>query len=688
MSFDGLKRALQITLHLGLLLAVLSMTVFLARRHGPRIDLTTEGLYSLTDSTQRVLERLDERLHIEAFFSPDEALGSGFQESRRTLRFVLDEYRQQGRGRVTVQYFDPSDEAVRKRAERIGLRSERIQDLEGTTLSSKEIWQGFRLLYGGKKQKVVPFVGFDRRPAMYEAALTPLIKALTVTDRPRIGVIAWLGPAPAPGPNTPRSQREGPSAYDRVLNMEEVTDRYELVGLDISEGQHVPQDIQTLILIRPLRLSDRQKYVIDQFLMRGGKLAVFADTADVSLGSARRMLVSEQRYDAKDAKLSFQEQLASYGIAVSDEVVFDGLSNQVPFAFSVVAPVNGQLQRSMARADYPYWFQPTAVDWASQARQFATDSEGRVDEARADIYRGTLKPGVTEEALQAFMSPALFWPCPVEVAEDVPDGVDAEVLMRTSPRSASHNPVRLTDLNPVADLDNPRVSYEAFQRRTMSYLDGERELARQFGLMVRAEGRFPSYFEGRQIPQRPREEAAGETAEASDPLDEPVGGDPLAGGDEDPIGPDPDAAAGTTEAPAADEPAPIFVARPGARLIVIGDSDFIRDDLVSGAYQQLGGPVSTIGRLFFVNLLDWLAEDRDLFDLRVKHFADRQQRYVTDVGMNANSARRLEEQKDSRVFWVRFLNIALPPLLLIGFGVGLGVMRRIKKQNFLLTLSR
>ena len=54
------------------------------------------------------------RLQFEAYFSPDSDLSTSLAEARSTLRALLDEYVQNGRGRVVVQYFDPhSDNDLR-----------------------------------------------------------------------------------------------------------------------------------------------------------------------------------------------------------------------------------------------------------------------------------------------------------------------------------------------------------------------------------------------------------------------------------------------------------------------------------------------------------------------------------------------------------------------------------------------
>jgi ABC-type uncharacterized transport system involved in gliding motility auxiliary subunit len=128
----------------------------------------------------------------------------------------------------------------------------------------------------------------------------------------------------------------------------------------------------------------------------------------------------------------------------------------------------------------------------------------------------------------------------------------------------------------------------------------------------------------------------------------------------------------------------LLTAAPGARLVVIGDSDFVRDDLVTGEYQRIGGPMSVFGPTFFVNLLDWLAGDQDLYDLRGKGVVDRTQRFLTPEEVrNTTNLQRTEQIRRGRESFARLWNTAVPPSLMLLFGVVVFASRRARKRAFL-----
>ncbi|MBI5853149.1 MAG: GldG family protein [Planctomycetes bacterium] len=661
---------LGLVIHVALLVVILGMVLFLASRWRARVDLTADRVYTLTDSTKKVLDRIEQRLLVEAYFSADEELTAATREGRRTLRNVLDEYAQQSRGRIAVQYFDPgSDTAVRKRAERLGIQAQRVQDLQGTTLSTKDIWQGLRFRYGGQKQKVQAFLGFDDRPALYEALLTPILKAVTVTERPRIGVMQWACEPPSTSDRFPRP--EAPKGFSRLLSIEDLGDRYEFVNVDLQKGQLVPDELRTLILLRPRNLDDRQKYALDQFLMGGGRLAIFADTDDVSLGQARVLDVRRVGYDALGSTLRFVDQLAHYGAVLHEKALVDATTGALRFSFAM----NVAGQTAIGGVPYPYWFPPQDIDWSARAADVAR-IRGVTDQAVVETYRRVFRPGIDHEAARGFATPVFFWPCAVDLAEPLPAGVGGNVLMRSSPFSILE---RLPQsVSPIGDGSDPTAANQAFNARIAEVM--AHEPPQQHGLLVALDGAFKSYFDGRPIPPRPDVK---QPVQAKDPLEEPIG-EPKEGGDAPtPLGPPIEQ--GVNEAGPAGkdaDPALRTSAGTGAQLLIVADSDFVRDDLIAGEYGQVG-PVSQLGPSFFLSLLDWLAQDRDLFGLTGKKFTDRRQKVLEEGELTRIAPERLQEEVERRQGSLRWRNAVIPPLLFVAFGVASFLWRRSRKKQFL-----
>ena len=169
--------ALATVAHVVLLLVVLTQIVYLASRNRTRIDLTSDRLWSSTDSTRTLLAKLDKRLVIEAYFSPKEKLPVAVRETRAWADSFLDELVQLGKGKVVVQRFDPNaDRAVEDKAKRVGITPvDMTNRASSSSLSYDRHWQGLRLVYGGGKQKVIAQFG-PTNSFVAEAFLVPAIK--------------------------------------------------------------------------------------------------------------------------------------------------------------------------------------------------------------------------------------------------------------------------------------------------------------------------------------------------------------------------------------------------------------------------------------------------------------------------------------------------------------------------------
>jgi gliding-associated putative ABC transporter substrate-binding component GldG len=93
------------------------------------------------------------------------------------------------------------------------------------------------------------------------------------------------------------------------------------------------------------------------------------------------------------------------------------------------------------------------------------------------------------------------------------------------------------------------------------------------------------------------------------------------------------------------------------RLIVVGDGDFVRDD-----YRMNQSSVT-----FFLNIVDWLAQDEDLIAIRSKTITDRPLKELSSGSRKA----------------VKYLNVLGTPLLVIIAGLVHWRMRRSRKRGVL-----
>lgn len=692
--------ALAVSLHLLLVLLVLGEVVYLCSRHRLRFDLTSDSLWSTTESTRTLLGMLDKRLVIEAYFSPKEKLPVQLRETRAIADNFLDEIVQLGRGRVVVQRFDPNaDKAIADRCQRIGVKQVDLQSKTSTSISVDRHWQGLRLVYGGGKQKVIAQFG-PTSSFVAEAALTPAIKEVMTDQKRKIGYMEW--PANAAGQQTP-----GGIGWNALRTVEVVAKRYEFQNFKDDDGALLPADLETLFLFRPKDLTDRQKYVLDQFVVRGGTLVVFADAAEYAIGPNRVFAKIPFQVDAQGSKKQFGDQLLSYGIDWKQKVLADMAEvahtprERIMQGFEYFAvPQMGTFGQQLVWVAYPYFFHAKDFDWKKVADELSKDERGQPDKELAEIFRKLFVPGMPSDDFlfksfkQIGRGPGFYWPTWVGLRQraggvlDLPENVEGRVLLWSSPDVLVEDPPQM--LNPIGQNPATRqAELDKFRQKL-----GERfkaEPRQQAPLMVQVKGRFSSFFAGAERPKRPSEikeaEAAAKEKEDKDAGPTEKGKKP----DETPEtkkpvdGPEAQKPVDAPKPPP--EPEPFLKGDKPGRIVMIGDSDFVRDDLVRGDYAQAGGPYSTMGAVFFLGLVDWIAEDSDLVALQARVPIDRTLKLVEEQATPNADARLQEQTLRSRTSWLRGLNVVLPAGLLAAFGLCVFLVRRAQKRTFLASLG-
>lgn len=88
-----------------------------------RMDLTEDGLYTLSENSEAILSKLEENVTLRLFFSAqlakEYAPAAGLLVYARRVEELLDEFAARSGGRLTVEVLDPEpfteveDEAVR-----------------------------------------------------------------------------------------------------------------------------------------------------------------------------------------------------------------------------------------------------------------------------------------------------------------------------------------------------------------------------------------------------------------------------------------------------------------------------------------------------------------------------------------------------------------------------------------------
>lgn len=231
---------------------------------GWRLDLTENNLYTLSDGTKRILEKIEEPINLYFYFS-DEATENlpSLRGYANRVRELLEEFEAAAGGKIKLNVVDPLPFSVDEdRAAQFGLQGISI------AASPDPIYMGLAGTNSVDAEEIIPFFQPDKEEFL-EYDIARLISTLSKPEPVVIGLISGVSMSGDFNPQTQRMQ----SPWIVYQQAEQLFDVRNL-GADVAE---IADDIGLLWIVQPKSLAESTLYAIDQFVMHGGKALIFVD---------------------------------------------------------------------------------------------------------------------------------------------------------------------------------------------------------------------------------------------------------------------------------------------------------------------------------------------------------------------------------------------------------------------------
>jgi ABC-type uncharacterized transport system involved in gliding motility auxiliary subunit len=249
------------------LLAILFLALTIlsgAALRGMRVDLTEQGLYTLSEGTVNILEDIEEPITLEFYFSEDASADLPMVRNfARRVQELLDEMAERADGKLRVRRIDPEP------------FSEAEDQAASYGLEAVPVGSGGDSLYLGivgtntiDGLEVLPFLS-PAREQFLEYELARMVYLLSRPDKPRAALLSGIDMDG--GMDMQTGQRREPWAiHEQINEMFEVAS----VGPD---DETLPADLDVLVLVHPQGLSEPLLADIERFLAEGGRLLAFVD---------------------------------------------------------------------------------------------------------------------------------------------------------------------------------------------------------------------------------------------------------------------------------------------------------------------------------------------------------------------------------------------------------------------------
>lgn len=329
---------------------ILSLAVFAVYFSGKaffRIDLTSEKKYSLSDDSKMILRNLEDIVYLRVYL--DGEMPNDLISFKKSVEEFIQELKAYGGSKIAYEFINLYDEAntevrntkMRELTEK-GLRITDVQlrDEEGG-VSTKIIIPGAIISY---RDVEFPVNFLKNNPALpYQENLRNSLETLeyefmraikSITSN-KIEKIAFI---------EGHNELDFYETYDisSELSLFFQVDRGQLTGA-LSQVM----DYSALIVAGPeTPFSEAEKFILDQYLLHGGRLLFFIDPVEANEDSLIRGRTFTRYRD-----LNIYDLLFTYGVRISYNLIKDIQCNYK----RVQTSVNNQ--EPVTRV-YPWWYSP------------------------------------------------------------------------------------------------------------------------------------------------------------------------------------------------------------------------------------------------------------------------------------------------------------------------------------------
>ena len=291
-----------------LTIAALGAANFVGTRFFKRLDMTSEKVYTLSQGSKDLVKNLPDRLNVKLFMSED--LKPPFKQHAQFVRDLLSEYETYSEGKLKLEVIKIGEGDSKKEEE---AQKYKVQKSNRGVVSANKFEIGSTFLgvgfdYHGEIESI-PIIEND---AGLEFEISGLIKQMTVKKRK----IAF---ASSEGELTPGG---GHGSGLQILSEQLKKTGYETTTAELKAA--IPPDVDALLIVGAKQpFTDRAKYVVDQFLMRGKSVGVFVDGQVLQTPRGMMMPGMDMPQIAQNNEANLDDLLSAYGVKIKQDIVLD-----------------------------------------------------------------------------------------------------------------------------------------------------------------------------------------------------------------------------------------------------------------------------------------------------------------------------------------------------------------------------
>jgi ABC-2 type transport system permease protein len=289
---------------------------FGSQHYYQRFDFTQDQRYTLSDVTKNILDNIDGPMSISVYLEGE--FPTEFKRLQIESRQFLEELKAEN-SKIRFQFIDPVNQ--RDRLVKAGMFPSQLTVEEDGKLSNALIFPWAEIFYGNKRT-IVPLLPdgiLQSQEQQLEAAIESLeysfsngIKKVTQERDQKIAVLKGNG-----------------ELDDLFLTslLTEVAKKYKLAPITLDSIEKSPQaginvlnNFDLAIIAKPTEVfTEKEKLVLDQFVMHGGKSLWLLENTQADTDS----LQNNGKMLAYPRDLNLTDLLFSYGVRINTQLIQD-----------------------------------------------------------------------------------------------------------------------------------------------------------------------------------------------------------------------------------------------------------------------------------------------------------------------------------------------------------------------------
>ncbi len=333
-----------------LVFAIMVLINVVASYFFTRLDLTTEKRYTLSETTKELVSNLEDVVYVRVYL--DGEFPPGFKKLQKSTREMLDELRIYSNGNIEYEFINPSENPDVKERNKLyqqlaskGLLPTNLREQGQGSESQQIVFPGALVNY--RANEVPLMLLEDQAGASSEQMLNNSIQSLEYGFANTIRKIIQVLPQ-----RIVFIEGHGEADENRVADISRDLKSFYMLDRKRIEGKLNALDgYNAAIIASPDSLfSEKDKYVIDQFIMKGGKVVWFVDGVTASMDS----LQSSEFTIALANDLNLDDMLFRYGARVNHDLVLDLQAAPIPI---VTGYVGNRPQQTLM----PWYYFPVVI---------------------------------------------------------------------------------------------------------------------------------------------------------------------------------------------------------------------------------------------------------------------------------------------------------------------------------------